>query len=161
MDFTASIALEVRTSSAAGPFIRFNFKNGTNDVSYNTYGIMGSASGDVPIQTFIHNLSPLGIENLPEWCTQCGNNYSRGCQFLQQGNANAIVGLGWGGEVSPVGAGFLGAGLTVVVVGILMAIAVVSGIVRVGKKTPIARISSNSSSRGSESLVVRTCPELH
>lgn len=153
VDFTASIALEVRTSPSSGPFIRFNFKNGTNDRSYNTYGIMGSASGDVPIQTFINNLSPIGIESLPEWCTLCGNTYSRGCQFLQEVKVNADAqGLRWGGDVSPVGAGFLGAGLTVFVVGILMTIGVFLGIVRVGRNRRGRRAPSNASS-GDSALV--------
>jgi len=78
---------------------------------------MGSSSGDVPVQAFIDNLAPLGVETLPEWCTLCGNNNSRGCQFLQEENVNlGSQGLKWGGSVSPVGAGFLGAGLVVVVV---------------------------------------------
>lgn len=120
---------------------------------YNPYGIMGSASGDVPIQTFINNLSPLAIENLPQWCTLCGNDFSRGCQFLQQGNVNADTqGLRWGGKVSPVGAGFLGAGLTVFVVGVLMVAGIVLGIVRVGKTRPVRRASNASS--GESELVV-------
>lgn len=152
VNFAASIALEVRTSPSTGPFVRFNFKNGTDDLSYNTYGIMGSASGDVPLQTFIDNLSSLGTENLPEWCAECGNNYSRGCQFLQVGSVKSDMSvLRWGGDVSPVGAGFLGAGLTVVVVGILVAIGILMGILRVGKperKRLIERAPSNDSSDG-------------
>ena len=119
---------------------------------------MESASGDIPFQTFIDNLSPIGIENLPEWCTLCGNTYSRGCQFLQ---ANMDTkGLRWGGDVSPVGAGFLGAGLTIFVVGVLMTIVIVSGVVRVERKKLIGRASSNASSGGSD-LVVCHLKELH
>lgn len=155
VDFAASIALEVRTSSSTGPFIRFNFKNGTDDPFYNTYGIMGSASGDVPIQTFINNLSPIGIANLPEWCSLCRNDYSRGCQFLEvtenvtadaKGLSDVTVdakGLRWGGDVSPVGAGLLGAGLTVFVASVLVLVAVVLGIARVGRKKSVVRIPSN------------------
>jgi prostatic aicd phosphatase len=84
VNYSGSITFEVRTSPTTGPFVRFNFKNGTDDLSYNTYGIMGSSSGDVPIQTFIDNITPLGVDILPEWCTMCGNNNSRGCQFLQE-----------------------------------------------------------------------------
>lgn len=163
MDFAASIALEIRTSPSTGPFIRFNFKNGTNDPSYNAYGIMGSASGDVPIQTFIDNLSPLGIENLPEWCTLCGNGYSRGCQFLQEGNVSiGTKGLRWGGDVSPVGAGFLGVGLTLFAVGILMVIGVVLGVVRVGRGKQFGKTSSNSASGESELVVCtwRRCIQI-
>jgi hypothetical protein len=166
VDFVASIALEVRTSPSTGPFIRFHFKNGTNDPSYTTYGIMGSASGDVPLQTFIDNLSPIGIENLPEWCSLCGNDYSRGCQFLGKGNVNADAkGLRWSGDVSPVGAGLLGAGLTVFVAGVLVAIGVLLGIVRIGRKKPVRRAPSNASS-GDLNIVVCTrkhrvpCPKL-
>lgn len=62
-------------------------------------------------------------------------------------------GLRWGGSVSPVGAGFLGAGLTVFVVGILMTIGVVLGIVRVGRGKLFGKTSSNLSSGGSELVV--------
>jgi len=146
VNYAASIAFEVRTSSTGGPFIRFNFKNGTDDSSYNTYGMMGSTSGDVPVQTFINDLTPISIDNLPEWCTLCGNNNSRGCQFLQEDVSLGTEGLRWGGSISPVGAGFLGAGLTVVVAGILATAGIILGILRVGKKKPLRRISSKTSS---------------
>lgn len=55
-----------------------------------------------------------------------GNNNSRGCQFLQEDVSTE--GLRWGESVSLVGAGFLGAGLTVMVVGIVL------GILRAGRK---------------------------
>jgi hypothetical protein len=114
---------------------------------------MGSASGDVPIQTFIDTLSPIAIENLPQWCNLCGNNFSRGCQYLQEGNVNADTkGLRWGGSVSPVGAGFLGAGLTVFVVVILMMVGIALGVLRVGKARPVRRGSKASS--GELELVV-------
>lgn len=135
-------------------FIRFNFKNGTDDPSYNTYGIMGSPSGDIPVQTFMNNLSPIGVETIQEWCAMCGNNNSRGCQFLQE-NANVgTEGLRWGGSVSPVGAGLLGAGLMVVVVGILATVGAILGLLCVGKGKTLRRASSESSSGGS-GLVVR------
>jgi len=140
---------------ATGPFIRFNFKNDTTDSSYNTYGIMGSSSGDVPVQTFIDNLAPLGVETLLEWCTLCGNNNSRGCQFLQEENVNmGSQGLRWGGNMSPVGAGFLGAGLVVVVVGILAMVGVVLGVLRVGKRKPLHGRASSNASSGESGLVV-------
>ena len=65
-------------------------------------------------------------------------------------------GLRWGGSVSPVGAGFLGAGLMVAVVGILATVGVVLGLLRVGKRKPLGRTSSNASSGESE-LVVCAC----
>lgn len=55
--------------------------------------------------------------------------------------------------MSPIGAGFLGAGLTVFMLGVLMTIGIVMGIVRVAKKRPIGRPSSNASS-GETELVV-------
>ena len=64
-----------------------------------------------------------------------------------------VKGLRWGGNVSPVGAGFLGAGLTVVVVGIVMTIWIVLGVVRVGRKKRVGRASSNASSGGLELVV--------
>ena len=152
VNYAGSIAFEVRTSPTTGPFIRFNFKNGTDDLSYNTYGIMGSSSGDVPVQTFIDNLAPLGVATLPEWCTMCGNTDSRGCQYLQENVNLGTEGLRWGGSISPVGAGFLGAGLTLVVAGILVTAGIVLGILKVGRKKSFGKTSSN----GGSDLVVCT-----
>ena len=157
VNYCGSIAFEVRTSPSTGPFVRFNFKNGTDDVTYNTYGIMGSSSGDVPVQTFLNNLNPLAVSTLPEWCTICETTNTRGCQFLQASNVSVgAERLRWGGNVSPVGAGFLGAGLTVVVVGILATVGILWGILRVGRRESHRRTSSNASSRGSP-LVVCAC----
>ena len=110
---------------------------------------MGSSSGDVPVETFIDSITPLGVGTLPEWCTICGNNNSRGCQFLQGNVTLGTEGLKWGGNVSPVGAGFLGAGLTVVVIGILGTAGIILGLLKVGKRKPFGKASSNASSGGS------------
>lgn len=87
----------------------------------------------------------------------CGNTDSRGCQFLQEENVSlGTEGLRWGGSVSPVGAGFLGAGLMVVVVGILVTVGIVLGILRVGRKKLFGRTASGTSGGGS-ALVVCLC----
>ncbi|KAF9646303.1 phosphoglycerate mutase-like protein [Thelephora ganbajun] len=153
VDFSGSIAFEIHASPTNGPFVRFNFKNGTADSSYNTYGIMGSSSGDIPVQFFVDYLAPLGVGTLPEWCKMCGNTNSRGCQFLQENVNLGTDGLKWGGSVSPIGAGFLGAGLTAIVVGILVTVGIVLGPLRLGRMKSLKRTSSAASSGGSALVV--------
>lgn len=57
VNYVGSVAFEVRQNTSGEPFIRFTFKNGTDDDAYQTYGFMGSESGEVPLSTFVSNLS--------------------------------------------------------------------------------------------------------
>lgn len=56
VNFAAAIALEVRQPNSGGsPVIRFNFKNGSEDV-FRTYNFMNT-TGDVPIDKFVSFLT--------------------------------------------------------------------------------------------------------
>ena len=86
MNYAAAVVLEVRTSpSSSEPFLRFQFKNGTDDDQLHAYplafpGWDGSASGtDVPLSTFISAFQPVGINTTLEWCNACGQTTERGC----------------------------------------------------------------------------------
>ena len=133
VNFTGSDCIRIRTSPSTGPFIRFNFKKNTVSAFYNTHVIMGSSSGDVPAQTFIDKLASLGVGNLP----RCAGTIIRAVAISYKNVNVGTEGLRWGGIVSPVGAGFLGAGSTVVVVGILVMTGIVLGILKVGRKREV------------------------
>ena len=86
MNYAAAVVLEVRTSpTSSEPFLRFQFKNGTDDTELHSYplafpGWDGSASGtDVPLSTFISAFQPVGINTTLEWCNACGQTTERGC----------------------------------------------------------------------------------
>jgi len=114
VDYAAAVALEVRQPKAGGePVIRFMFKNGTHD-TFNQYGLLGMP-GDVPLSLFVDKLQPAAISDLSEWCDVCQNNADRGCGALALAKTQGASSVQIHQRISPVGAGFLGAGLTLAV----------------------------------------------
>lgn len=88
MNYAAAVVLEVRTSpSSSEPFLRFQFKNGTDDTELHTYplsfpGWDGTTAGtDVPLSTFVSAFQPVGINTTLEWCNACGQTTERGCDI--------------------------------------------------------------------------------
>ena len=80
--------------------------------------------------------APAGVNTTLEWCNVCGQTQERGCAALFAGNGTgSVAALGGHHErISPVGAGFLGAGLTVAVFGLVAAVLVFLGLLTVGRK---------------------------
>uniref|UniRef100_A0A0W0G0D6 Phosphoglycerate mutase-like protein n=1 Tax=Moniliophthora roreri TaxID=221103 RepID=A0A0W0G0D6_MONRR len=133
VNYAASVALEVRQPSSGGdPVLRFNFKNGTDDVTYKTYSFF-NASGDVPLSTFVNYLNPAAINTTAQWCTECNNSKDRGCGALALA-ASQAQGQAHRQRISPVGAGFLGAGLTLFVAAAMLAVLFFLGLLTFGKK---------------------------
>ncbi|KAH9922607.1 histidine phosphatase superfamily [Fomitopsis serialis] len=86
VNYASAVVFEVRTSaSSPEPFLRFQFKNGTDDTELHSYplafaGWDGTTSGtDVPLSTFISAFQPAGINTTLEWCNACGQTTERGC----------------------------------------------------------------------------------
>jgi len=137
--YAAALALEVRQPSAGGePVIRFNFKNGTGE-DFITYNFL-NGSGDVPLSTLVSTFNPVVVNTTADWCTVCNNTQDRGCAALtaaaSKASAAAVQALGGGGHhqpISPVGAGFLGAGLTIAVVLAMFAVLAFLGLLTVGR----------------------------
>ncbi|KAI0058242.1 phosphoglycerate mutase-like protein [Artomyces pyxidatus] len=141
VNYASVVALEVRQPSSGGePVLRFNFKNGSD--IFRTYSVLGS-TGDVPLSTFINTLAPSAVNTTTEWCGVCGNSQDRGCGELAQASAEAKPHQ----RISPVGAGFLGAGLTLAVA--LMAFGVLAflGVLSLGR--PQRRRASKRTEKGS------------
>lgn len=112
VDYASAVALEVRlpNGDATEATIRFNFKNGS-DPQFTTYNWMG-ATGDIKVTSFYDALSSSVVNGTADWCNVCQNTQVSSCAALnlaaQQARAAALSPL------SPVGAGFLGAGMTIV-----------------------------------------------
>ncbi|PIL35202.1 hypothetical protein GSI_02992 [Ganoderma sinense ZZ0214-1] len=142
VNYAASVVLEVRQpSSGSSPVVRFTFKNGTDDATYRTYPMRftgwdgSSSSADAPLATFVQAFAPAGINTTLEWCNACAQTQLRGCAALYAGNGTAgasVAGVRHE-RISPVGAGFLGAGLTVAVFGIVAAVLVFLGLLTLGR----------------------------
>ncbi|KAK0210935.1 histidine phosphatase superfamily [Desarmillaria ectypa] len=133
VNYAGVLALEIRNSSTSGePVLRFNFKNGTDDDGFKTYNILNS-TGDIPLSTFVNYLSPAAINTTADWCTVCRNTEDRGCGALALAASEASAAARVNQRISPVGAGFLGAGLTLAVCLAMLGVLVFLGFLTVGK----------------------------
>ncbi|KAF8157825.1 histidine phosphatase superfamily [Crassisporium funariophilum] len=143
VNYAAAVAFEVRQSNAGDePVIRLNFKNGTED-QFNTYNFMDS-NIDVPLSAFVKALKPAAFDDLPTWCKVCSNNQDRGCAALALQSTTVT---GTNQRIGPIGAGFLGAGVTLAVV--LATIGVLSffGLLAFGgRKAKATRLGSDTDS---------------
>ncbi|KAJ7644342.1 histidine phosphatase superfamily [Roridomyces roridus] len=143
VNYAAAVALEVREPSGGGSAVlRLRFKNGTDD-QFTTYNFLGQ-TGDVPLQSFIDFVNPALINSTADWCTVCNNTQDRGCGAIAaaaaQANAAAINGIGHHHQrISPVGAGFLGAGLTIAVMLGMFGVLAFLGLITLGKGPSKAR----------------------
>ncbi|KAK7021211.1 histidine phosphatase superfamily [Favolaschia claudopus] len=149
--YASALAFEVRQPNAGGePVIRLNFKNGTGN-DFKTYDILGR-TGDVPLSDLVNHVNPALINSTTMWCTACNNKQDRGCGALaaaaSQASAAAQANSVHHERISPVGAGFLGAGLTIAVVLAMFGVLAFLGLLTVGrgrsKKT--ARVHSPTKS---------------
>ncbi|EKM49712.1 uncharacterized protein PHACADRAFT_265304 [Phanerochaete carnosa HHB-10118-sp] len=140
VNYAAALALEVRQPSGGGePFIRFQFKNGTDDDVFKTYNMQlpsMSSPGDVPLSTFLSTFEPVAINTTLEWCLTCNQTTLRGCGALLNASSAAASAPAptHHDRISPVGAGFLGAGLTFAVYSMLLAALVLLGLLNFGKR---------------------------
>ncbi|KAG9315539.1 histidine phosphatase superfamily [Chiua virens] len=132
VDYASAVAFEVRQPSSGGePVIRFNFKNGS-DSEFVTYDFLNQ-TGDVPLSAFIDAVAPSAVNTTAAWCNVCQNSQERGCGALtlaaQQGRAAALS------PMNLVGAGFLGAGLTLAVVIFSLAALAFLGLLGFGRRS--------------------------
>lgn len=121
VDYAAAVALEVRQPSSGGPpVVRFNFKNGTSETNFTTYKFLdaSSTSTDIPLSDLVNYLEPYGIDTINKWCSSCANTQDRGCAALAVASQTALDSHHQ--KIGPVGAGFLGAGLTLAVALLLL-----------------------------------------
>ncbi|THU86228.1 phosphoglycerate mutase-like protein [Dendrothele bispora CBS 962.96] len=134
VNYAAAVILEVLqpSDSSSEPVIRFKFKNGTDDPDFKTYNFMNSTQ-DVALSTFVNYMAPAAINSTSEWCTICGNTQNRGCGAISAAAANARAAAAVHQPISPVGAGFLGAGLTIFVALCMLGILFFLGILTVGR----------------------------
>ncbi|CDO69268.1 hypothetical protein BN946_scf185042.g170 [Trametes cinnabarina] len=139
VNYAAAVVLEVRQpASSSEPVLRFTFKNGTDDNTFRTYSMSfpgwdGSADTDVPISTFINAFQPAAVNTTLDWCHVCGQTQARGCAALLGATSGAQA-VGQHDRISPVGAGFLGAGLTVAVFAAALGVLFLLGYLTFGRR---------------------------
>ncbi|KAJ7828088.1 histidine phosphatase superfamily [Mycena leptocephala] len=152
--YAAAMALEVRQPSAGGePVVRLNFKNGTGQ-DFVRYNILG-ASDDVPLSTLVNHMNPALVNSTAAWCTVCNNTQDRGCGALalaaSQASAAAVkANIAHHQPIGPVGAGFLGAGLTLAVVLAMFGVLAFLGMLTVGRGRSKKARSTHSATNSDE-----------
>lgn len=147
------MVLELRQDPGSEPVIRFKFKNGTDDDALHTYNMSipgWTSGGDTPLSTFISAFEPAVVNTTLQWCHVCGQTTDRGCAALlgAEGNSTTAVSVHHD-KISPVGAGFLGAGLTLAVLSMLLGALFMLGWLSFGK----GKKTTSSSQRGLNSEV--------
>ncbi|KAJ7070028.1 histidine phosphatase superfamily [Mycena amicta] len=136
VNYAAAVAMEVRQpGDGSEPVVRFSFKNGT-DASFVGYDLLGG-TGDVTISALANHINPALINSTTQWCSACNNTQDRGCGALAQAAAAALASAPAvhtaHQRISPVGAGFLGAGLTLAVMLAMFGVLAFVGCLTVGR----------------------------
>lgn len=143
--------MEVRQPASGGePVLRFNFKNGTDDADYTAHSMKfvgWDGDGDVPLSTFLTAFEPAAINTTLQWCGICNQTVLRGCSSLLAPVPASIASVHHD-RISPVGAGFLGAGLTAAVFLMAFAVLFFLGVLSFGGKKK--RHAGREGSDGSE-----------
>ncbi|KAF7794290.1 hypothetical protein EIP86_005423 [Pleurotus ostreatoroseus] len=168
VNYASALVFELRNSSS-GLVVRANFKNGTMDEEFHPSGmIFGDWNGgqDVPFDTFSDYFSSLRGPNTSaiSWCNACGNPYYDYCILanitgsLLNANKSSdsspsvttiVQAVTTRNRISPVGAGFLGAGLAAVLMSALFGFLLFLGVLPQGSGArKLHRFSSGSYRRG-------------
>ncbi|KAF8195509.1 histidine phosphatase superfamily [Pholiota molesta] len=143
VEYSSAAAFEVWQPNAGGePVIRFTFKNGTTD-EFHSYNFLN------PPLTYRSRPSSIPWSDIPTWCSVCQNKQDRGCAALTAAAANAThtVTVGSHNRVSPVGAGFIGASVMLVVLLGSLALLSFAGFLSFGKRSASRRLGSDFSGR--------------
>lgn len=143
VNYAAAVALEVRQSPGAPPVLRLNFKNGTDDDDFKTYNFLNS-SGDVPLSVFVNHVASSTVNDTATWCGVCQNAQDRGCAALAVATAKGAASVHLHQEISPLGAGFLGAGVTLAVVVMMVGVLFFLGMLSIGRARGRKRAGSLS-----------------
>ncbi|GAA5941400.1 uncharacterized protein JCM15063_006087 [Sporobolomyces koalae] len=141
VDYASVAVFELRPqgSGPSGHDVRFGFKNGSsnaNDVTY--YPLFGTSSVDMDLSTFTANIQSSTIANNSIWCGLCGNNGSvPACMTwaLAQDYANlADKYKSLEPTLSNASAGGIGAGVTIVLGLVVLALMRIFGLISFGKR---------------------------
>lgn len=169
VNFAAAVVMEVRQPASGGqPVIRFNFKNGTDDEDFTTHNMSfngWNGNGDVPLSTFLSTFEPVAVNTTLQWCGVCNQTTLRGCSSLLapvSPSPATTASSTHHDDISPVGAGFLGAGLTIAVFLITFAVLFFLGVLSFGKgkKKRVIGLKGHDDSDGSEVRPSCTYPEV-
>jgi prostatic aicd phosphatase len=127
-DFASTMTWELRrpinSSGNDDLFVRYGFRNGsdpTTDLQY--FPLFGQSEIDIPWDQFVEEMNKQSISTYGDWCNACSSTLSFCAAYTSSSSTPAsstsvASGLQMSSQpVSPVGAGFIGAGVTLAVCG--------------------------------------------
>jgi hypothetical protein len=136
VNYAAAVVLELRQPANGGePVLRFQFKNGS-DAEFVRYDFL-NRQGDVPLSTFASTLGPYSINDTATWCSVCQNERDRGCAAIfkaSTSSSSSVFGGGHHAKISPLGAGFLGAGVALTTSAIMLSVLAFLGLLTCGRR---------------------------
>ncbi|KAF1817491.1 phosphoglycerate mutase-like protein [Eremomyces bilateralis CBS 781.70] len=144
-------------------WVRFYFLNGTEEQTMQSYSIFsnGPSHQDMRWSEFVQQMEAIMIGSVSDWCEICGDA-SIFCPAFSQGNgllpSSGSSSRSHGGMSLPV-AGVIGAIVTLVVVGILMALAGLAGGIRLhrlrrGKNSEVGGFRGSQKLASDQDLVL-------
>lgn len=141
VDYASVAVFELRPNGASNYDVRFGFKNGSSietDVTY--YPLFGSNNVDMDLSTFVGKIEPYTIANNSVWCGLCGNNGSTSaCSTWALAKDYASLAEKYKSlepSLSNASAGGIGAGVTIIIGLVVLALMRAAGIISFGKKKP-------------------------
>jgi len=145
VNYAAALALEVRQPASGGePVVRMLFQNGTEDDGFKQLNFLNK-TGDVLLSDLVNGLGPAGVNDTAHWCNVCSNTQDRGCAAITQARVDGAASVHLHQKINPVGAGFLGAGLTLAVVLAFFAFLFFKGMIGSSRGRPTKRVNSPGS----------------
>ncbi|KIO30739.1 hypothetical protein M407DRAFT_147712 [Tulasnella calospora MUT 4182] len=156
VNYAAAMALEIRQPiNGTDLYVRFNFKNGTEDSDFMPYPMFGHADGDydIPLSTFNLAMRPYAISSTLSWCQACNTSLARTCDVVTQAavadelmNQISSMQSQKSHSISPAVGGVIGAIIALVVAAALLGLLALLGCVSFGRgasrKPPHRRNSS-------------------
>jgi len=118
-DYASTMSFELRwpanSSGTDGLFVRFGFRNGSlPSAELKTFPLFGRSAieADIPWSAFVSAMSSRSISSQKDWCHACGGSNQTFCAAYTSMATNAIN-TDICPSVSPVAAGFIGAGVAI------------------------------------------------
>ncbi|BFZ62667.1 hypothetical protein YB2330_003773 [Saitoella coloradoensis] len=122
--YASTFSFELRgptmtTTDTASMSVRFLFRNGTAaEEELTAFPLFGGSEVDVSYETFVKEVKARGaLMTTRAWCNACASHASVCTAFLLDYDTNAYMGREY--PVSPLGAGFIGAGVMAAVMTLL------------------------------------------
>ncbi|KAG8953463.1 hypothetical protein FRC04_002305 [Tulasnella sp. 424] len=156
VNYAAAMALELRQPiNGTDLYVRFTFKNGTQDSDFMPYPMFGRKDGDfdIPLSTFNLAMRPYAISDTLSWCNACNTSLARNCDVYTQAavadqlmNQIANQKSEQSHSISPAVGGVIGAIIALVLAAAILGLLALFGCVSFGRgasrKPPHRRNSS-------------------